>query len=123
MSSVQDQIEGGCKGTVKETPKEDSPVFKKCVYTLVGNNDQSLDVSAEKAKELGYNPVVMYSGLEGEATEMAEKLIQMARDIRDGKGKVKAPAAIIAGKVCICDVMCRWWNYRQFGNQLRSRRS
>ena len=101
MSSVQDQIEGGCKGTVKETPKEDSPVFKKCVYTLVGNNDQSLDVSAEKAKELGYNPVVMYSGLEGEATEMAEKLIQMARDIRDGKGKVKAPAAIIAGKGCI----------------------
>ena len=73
--SVQDQISGGCNGTVKETPKENSPVFKKCVYTLVGNNDQSLDVSAAKAKELGYNPVVLYSGLEGEATEMANKLV------------------------------------------------
>ena len=95
--SVQDQISGGCNGTVKETPKENSPVFKKCVYTLVGNNDQSLDVSAAKAKELGYNPVVLYSGLEGEATEMANKLINMAKDIRAGKGQVKAPAAIIAG--------------------------
>ena len=94
---MRKQIQGGCEGTVKETPKEDSPVFKKCVYTLVGNNDQSLDVSAAKAKELGYNPVVMYSGLEGEATEMAHKLIQMARDIKSGKGQVKAPAAIIAG--------------------------
>ena len=63
----------------------------------MGNNDQSLDVSAQKAKELGYNPVVMYSGLEGEATEMASKLIQMARDIKNGKGSVKTPAAIIAG--------------------------
>lgn len=98
MNRVQDQIAGGCKGTVKETPKEGSAVFKKCIYTLVGNNDQSLDVSAAKAKELGYNPVVLYSGLEGEATEMADKLIKMAKDIREGKGKVKAPAAIIAGK-------------------------
>jgi len=63
---VQKQIQGGVDGTVKETPKENSPVFKKCVYTLVGNNDQSLDVSAAKARELGYTPVVMYSGLEGE---------------------------------------------------------
>lgn len=57
-NSVQKQIQGGVDGTVKETPKENSPVFTKCVYTLVGNNDQSLDVSAQKAKELGYNPVV-----------------------------------------------------------------
>ena len=96
-NSVQKQIQGGVDGTVKETPKENSPVFTKCVCTLVGNNDQSLDVSAQKAKELGYNPVVMYSGLEGEATEMASKLIQMARDIKNGKGSVKTPAAIIAG--------------------------
>lgn len=40
----------------------------------------------------------MYSGLEGEATEMAQKLIRMARDIKSGKSKVKAPAAIIAGR-------------------------
>ena len=51
---MQKQIQGGVDGTVKETPKENSPVFKKCVYTLVGNNDQSLDVSAAKARELGY---------------------------------------------------------------------
>lgn len=95
---MQKQIQGGVDGTVKETPKENSPVFKKCVYTLVGNNDQSLDVSAAKARELGYTPVVMYSGLEGEATEMAQKLIHMARDIKSGKSKVKAPAAIIAGR-------------------------
>ena len=95
--SVRKQIQGGVDGTVKETPKENSEVFKKCVYTLVGNNDQSLDVAAAKAKELGYNPVVMYSGLEGEATLMAKKLIDMAHDIKSGKGKVAAPAAIIAG--------------------------
>ena len=47
---MQKQIQGGVDGTVKETPKENSPVFKKCVYTLVGNNDQSLDVSAAKAR-------------------------------------------------------------------------
>lgn len=95
---VRKQIQGGVDGTVKETPKENSEVFKKCVYTLVGNNDQSLDVAAAKAKELGYNPVVMYSGLEGEATLMAKKLIDMAHAIKSGKGKVSAPAAIIAGE-------------------------
>lgn len=95
---MRKQIQGGVDGTVKETPKENSEVFKKCVYTLVGNNDQSLDVAAAKAKELGYNPVVMYSGLEGEATLMAKKLIDMAHAIKSGKGKVAAPAAIIAGE-------------------------
>ena len=85
-------------GRVAETPKEGSPVFAKCVYTLVGNNDQSLDVAAAKARELGYAPVVLHSGLEGEATERAEKLLAMAREIRSGKGSVMAPAAIIAGR-------------------------
>ena len=95
---VRRQIQGGVSGDVAETPKEGSPVFEKCVYTLVGNNDQSLDESAKKARELGYNPLVLYSGLEGEATQMAERLIAMARDIRSGKGEVKTPAAIIAGR-------------------------
>ena len=40
----------------------------------------------------------MYSGLEGEATLMAKKLIDMAHAIKSGKGKVAAPAAIIAGE-------------------------
>ena len=94
---VRQQIQGGVEGRVSETPKEGSPVFKKCVYTLVGNNNQSLDASAAAARSLGYTPIVLYEGLEGEATKMADKLIQMARDIKAGKNKVKAPAAIIAG--------------------------
>lgn len=97
IDRVRQQIQGGAAGRVAETPKEGSPVFAKCVYTLVGNNDQSLEVSAAKARELGYEPVVLRSGLEGEATEMAEKLLAMARSIREGKGPVKSPAAIIAG--------------------------
>ena len=42
--------------------------------------------------------IALFGATVREATEMAEKLLAMAREIRSGKGSVKAPAAIIAGR-------------------------
>ena len=75
---MRKQIQGGVDGTVKETPKENSEVFKKCVYTLVGNNDQSLDVAAAKAKELGYSEPDPRIDLSGQ--DVVRKLVILTRE-------------------------------------------
>ena len=46
-------------------------VFFRNLVKIVGNNDQSLDAACVRARSLGYTPLLMYSGLEGEANVMA----------------------------------------------------
>jgi glycerate 2-kinase len=94
---IVDRLERGMRGEVPETPKPDDPVFRHVTNTVIGNNAVVVDAAAARARALGYTPHVLTRSLEGEARAVAEGLVALARQVRDGRGPVAAPACVIAG--------------------------
>jgi len=95
--AIVDRLERGRQGEIPETPKPADPVFRTVTNTVVGNNLLVVEAAAVRARALGYTPHLLTRALEGEAREMAGTLVELARQIRDGRGPVAPPACVIAG--------------------------
>lgn len=96
-ASIRDRLERGAGGEIPETPKPDDPIFRAVTNTVIGNNLLVVDAAAARARALGYAPHLLTRALEGEARAAAGRLVGLAREIRDGRGPVAAPACLIAG--------------------------
>ncbi|HET8533115.1 MAG TPA: DUF4147 domain-containing protein, partial [Methylomirabilota bacterium] len=95
--AIVDRLERGARGEIPETPKPDDPVFRQVTNTVIGNNALVVDAAAARARALGYTPHVLTRSIEGEAREVADRLVALARQVREGRGPVAAPACVIAG--------------------------
>ena len=96
-ASIVDRLDRGMRGEVPETPKPGDPVFRRVTNTVIGNNALVVDAAAARARALGYTPHVLTRSLEGEAREVADRLVALAGQVREGRGPVAAPACVIAG--------------------------
>jgi hydroxypyruvate reductase len=96
-AAVVARLERGARGEIPETPKADDPVFHHVTNTVIGNNLLVVDAAAARARTLGYTPHVLTRALEGEAREVAGRLVALARQVRAGRGPVAPPACLIAG--------------------------
>jgi hydroxypyruvate reductase len=96
-AAVVARLERGARGEIPETPKPDDPVFRHVANTVIGNNLLVVDAAAARARSLGYAPHVLTRALEGEAREVAGRLVALAREVRAGRGPVAPPACLIAG--------------------------
>lgn len=77
---------------------EKDEINESRVQTLVvGNNRKALVAAEKKAKELGYNTLVLSSQISGEAREVAKVLAGISFDIQRFEHPVKKPACIIFG--------------------------
>lgn len=95
-------LRAGVAGEVPDTPKEGSPVFARTRNILIGTNAQALIAARKRAFELGFNPLVLSSRIEGEAREVARFYEAIARDLVRFDGDpavtpVALPACVIAG--------------------------
>jgi glycerate 2-kinase len=93
---IVERLERGKRGEIPETPKPDDPVFRHVTNAVIGNNRLVIDAAADEAVRLGYGPHVLTRSLDGEAREVAARLVTLAREIREGRGPVAAPACVIA---------------------------
>ncbi len=94
---VFELIERGVAGREPETPKPGAPLFEKVQNVIVGNNRAALEAAAEKARSLGYRPVILTSCLEGEASEVAKAIAAVAKEVAWSGRPVQPPACILAG--------------------------
>jgi hydroxypyruvate reductase len=92
-ASVRDRLTRGHT----ETPKPGSTLFRNVRNTVVGSNRLALDAAAAKAKELGYNTLVLASEIEGETRDVARMHAAIAREIARYGRPAKPPACIITG--------------------------
>jgi hydroxypyruvate reductase len=95
-ASIVERLTHGARGDIPETPKPDDPVFRHVTNTVIGNNRLVVDAAADEAVRLGYGPHVLTRSLDGEARDVAARLVALARYIRVGRGPVAAPACVIA---------------------------
>lgn len=81
-TSVRARLESGVRGEAPETPEAGDPVLKTVQNLIVGSNTLALEAARKKAEELGYTTSVAPGLEEGEAREVAQAHISLARELR-----------------------------------------
>ncbi len=95
--SVKDHLEKGSRGEASETLKAEDQAFSKVQNVVVGSNTVAVEAAHSRAKELGFNSLVLTSYITGEAREIAHLFPAVARQIIGSGSPVKAPACVLAG--------------------------
>ncbi len=94
---VYEYIEEGCKGKRQPTPKEDHPAFAKTHNHVVGSNIIAALAAKDKARELGYNAILLSTYIHGETEEVAKVHTAIAKEIKASGNPVAKPACVISG--------------------------
>jgi hydroxypyruvate reductase len=84
-------------GEIPETPKPGGAVLERCQNVVVGSNGLAVAAANERARDLGYNTLVLSTRLEGEAREVAHIYSAIGKEILVSGVPVTAPACVIAG--------------------------
>lgn len=91
---VREHLGEGESGRLQETPKEDPPDVHNFV---VGNNMTALEAVRKEGERIGYNSLILSSGIEGEAKEVGAVHAGIAREVIDSHNPLPPPALIISG--------------------------
>ncbi len=94
---VMNHLLKGLKGEVAETPKSANPAFKRVKNIIIGNNKAAAAEAEKKARELGYNTMVISTYIEGEAKEIGKVFGAIVKEIAESERPLKRKACIIAG--------------------------
>ncbi|MGW8266209.1 MAG: glycerate kinase type-2 family protein [Longimicrobiales bacterium] len=95
--SVLAYLESGARGEVPETPKPGDPTLATVRNLIVGSNRMALEAAGKRAKDLGYETLLLSGLEEGEAKEVALAHVALARRILEGREGVSRPACILTG--------------------------
>lgn len=91
------RLEEGARGCVPETPKPSDKLFSHVHNLIVGSNSLALEAARQRAKELGYNPLILSSSMRGEAREVAGVHAEILREVIGNGRPVSVPACILSG--------------------------
>lgn len=94
---VKRLLEDGCQGQNIETPKPGDVLFGRVKNVVVGNNRVALAAAAEKARSLGFAPLILAAEMEGEAREAARFHAAIARECALHGTPIAPPACLISG--------------------------
>ncbi len=95
--AVRERLEAGCQGRLEETPKAEDPCFQNTHWKILGSNLEALKAAKVHAEKIGYRALVLSSGMEGEAREVARALAAMAKEVLRSGNPIPAPACLLCG--------------------------
>ena len=90
-------LQDGASGLIVETPKSGDAIFEKGQNLVIGSNRSALLASSQKAKQLGYNTLILSSFVQGEARDVAEVFAAIGKEIASSGNPISPPACILAG--------------------------
>lgn len=96
-ASVRRHLLKGRRGSVKETPKPGSAIFRRVTHHLIGNNRAAVDAAAKVCSALSVTPLVLTTELVGEARAAARWFGSLARQVVLRGRPAKRPCCLIAG--------------------------
>jgi len=95
--AVMGILRKGAAGEIPENPKEGDSIFEKVHNQIVGNNLTAIKDAAEKAKALGYNPLILSTRIEGETRDVAKAHAGIFQEVRANGLPLSPPACILSG--------------------------
>ncbi|MFH0822854.1 MAG: glycerate-2-kinase family protein [Pseudomonadota bacterium] len=81
-SNVARRLNEGAEGRIPDTPKKGDQIFDKVLNVIVSSNILCLRAARSKAEELGYNALILSSGIQGDTEEAALFHAASAHEIR-----------------------------------------
>src|SRR5215216_8208958 len=90
--SVRDHLEKG-----QETPKPGDKAFEKLTNLIVGGGRLTAEAAAKKARELGYEPLLLSTYFTGDARDIAGLHAAIVQEILDSGNPLAPPCALISG--------------------------
>ena len=94
---VRQRMEAGLAGRIPETPKPGDPALAGVLNLVISSNRQAVEVAVGKARELGYQPLVLSTTIEGETSEIARMHAAMGREVIESGNPLAAPCCLISG--------------------------
>jgi glycerate 2-kinase len=80
-----------------ETPKPGDARLANVQNLIIGSNRLAVDAAAEKARELGYQAIVLSTTISGETREIASMHAEIAKEIVASDRPAPRPACILSG--------------------------
>lgn len=96
-SAILAHLKAGRAGQIPETPKPGNPLFDKVQNVVVADNRIAAEAAAGKARELGFNPLLLSTYVEGEAREVAKVYAALAKEVLTFNSPVARPACLLLG--------------------------
>ena len=84
--SVIHVLTDGANGLIPETPSRDDDIFMKVDNIIVANNTLACETAFQKAKELGYKPILLSTSIVGEARDVGKELVYKSNQLVREKG-------------------------------------
>ena len=95
--AVRRHLDAGERGEIADTPKAGDPCFARAANHVIGSNSLAIDAAQERARDLGYQTVVLTTRLCGEAREVAAALAAIALECAASGRPAAPPACVICG--------------------------
>jgi glycerate 2-kinase len=80
-----------------ETPKPGDPAFERVQHVIVGSNRLAALAAVERARQLGFNALLLSTYVEGEAREVARVAAALAKGVRVHGDPLPPPACLVWG--------------------------
>ena len=90
--SVTDHLEKG-----QETPKPGDADFEKLTNIIVGGSRLTAEAATQKAREMGYEPLLLSTHVTGEAQGAANLHAAIVREVLESGNPLNPPCAIVSG--------------------------
>ncbi|MEE8348367.1 MAG: glycerate kinase [Acidobacteriota bacterium] len=88
---------GGESQGPTETPKPGDSRFDRVHNVIVGCNIQALQAAANRARELGFKPLILSDSITGNTRESALMHVALARQVLQTGDPIPAPCCLISG--------------------------
>jgi len=80
-----------------ETPKPDDAAFEKLTNLIVGGGLLTAEAAAEKAREFGYDPLLLSTYFTGDARNVASLHAAIVKEVLESGNPLPPPCAIVTG--------------------------
>ena len=90
--SIAEHLDGA-----EENPGPDDPVFENVVNLICGGGRHAAEAAAEKARELGYAPLLLTTTLTGDALGAASMYAAIVREVLASGNPIAPPCAVVSG--------------------------
>jgi len=83
--------------SAEETPKPGDPAFENVTNIVCGGGRHAVEAAAEKARGLGYEPLVLSTTMTGDARAIASVSAAVVREALESGNPAAPPCAIVSG--------------------------
>jgi len=90
--SIAEHLEGA-----EETPKPGDPVFENVANVVCGGGRHAVEAAASRARDLGYEPLILSTTVTGDARDVAALHAAVVRESLESGNPLPPPCAIVSG--------------------------